>query len=309
MTAALRNELYKNVIVDLDNFWTEFFLGKDWSNQTWNIWKSYEAYELNEIKIQQEDMIMRQKMDALKIQKEAETGTQRETKNNKQKTKKEEGESAILAENESFEGSQNIGKTNTNDIQNQVNPTEAESGGIQKIIYKNKILTGDMTEGEMWEWLDFFREKFLNQLTVQFHRPSEKFPTIKKEAEGSQLRCQYFRSSGKCPMKGTNNDYQVDLLTKRIGVSNAHGKMWHTDNIGINYQAKQVAIFSFNERILDNFSTNFEVFKALASELRSILFGELGNEYSTPKDYEAEYEKIIGAFNNTIGDVRGKIHQ
>ncbi|VDB89948.1 Bgt-51395 [Blumeria graminis f. sp. tritici] len=86
-------------------------------------------------------------------------------------------------------------------------------------------------------------------------------------------------------------------------------QMWHTDNIGINYQAKQVAIFSFNERILDNFSTNFEVFKALASELRSILFGELGNEYRTPKDNEAEYEKIIGAFNNTIGDVRGKIHQ
>ncbi|CAD6503667.1 BgTH12-03326 [Blumeria graminis f. sp. triticale] len=271
MTAALRNELYKNVIVDLDNFWTELFLGKDWSNQTWNIWKSYEAYELKEIKIRQEYEIMRQKTDALKIQKEAESGTQRETSNDKQKviqvqkeriegispdtrnitrshknkmarnletvmeeettksfrktrsqTKKEDEESATLAENESLEGSQNIGKTNTNNFQNQINSKEAEFVLIQKKVYKNKILTGEMTEDEMWEWLDFFRENFLNQLTDQFHRPSEKFPTIIKEAEGSQLRCQYFRSSKECRMKGTNNSYQVDFLTKRIGSSNAH---------------------------------------------------------------------------------------
>ncbi|CAD6503685.1 BgTH12-03344 [Blumeria graminis f. sp. triticale] len=271
MTAALRNELYKNVIVDLDNFWTELFLGKDWSNQTWNIWKSYEAYELKEKKIQQEYKIMRQKTEALQIQEEAETGAQRVTTNNKQKvfkdqkeiiegispntrkitrhhknkvagnletvmeeetpknfrktrsqTKKENEESAISAENESLEGSQNIGKTNTNDYPNQVNSKEAEFELIQKIVYKNKILTGDMTEDEMWEWLDFFREKFLNQLTDKFHRPSEKFPTIIKEAEGSQLRCQYFRSSKECRMSGTNNDYQVDFLTKKIGSSNAH---------------------------------------------------------------------------------------
>ncbi|CAD6501107.1 BgTH12-01361 [Blumeria graminis f. sp. triticale] len=309
MTAALRNELYKNVIVDLDNFWTELFLGKDWSNQTWNIWKSYEAYERNEIKIQEE----------------AETWTQRETINNKQKvtqeetpktfrkprsqTKKDDKESAILAGNKSLEGSQNIMNTNNNDIQNKTNSEEAKSGGIQKIIYKNKILTGDMTVDEMWDWLNFFRENFLNQLTDKFHRPSEKFPKIIKEEEGSQFRCSYFRSSDKCPMRGTDNDYQADFLTKRNGSSNAQSKMWHTDKIQSNYDIKQAAISRFKEKILDNFSTNFVVFKALASELRTILFGELGDEYSAPEDYEAEYEKIIKAFSNTIEDLRGKINQ
>ncbi|CAD6501100.1 BgTH12-01354, partial [Blumeria graminis f. sp. triticale] len=86
-------------------------------------------------------------------------------------------------------------------------------------------------------------------------------------------------------------------------------QMWHTDNIQSNYDIKQAAISRFKEKILDNFSTNFVVFKALASELRTILFGELGDEYSAPEDYEAEYEKIIKAFSNTIEDLRGKINQ
>ncbi|CAD6503727.1 BgTH12-03385 [Blumeria graminis f. sp. triticale] len=357
MTAALRNELYKNVIVDLDNFWTEFFLGKDWSKQTWNIWKSYEAYELNEIKIQQEDTIMRQKMDALKIQKEAETGIQRETTNNKQKviqaqkerierispntrkitrshknkmagnletvieedtpknfrktrsqTKKEEGELAILVENESFEGSQNIGKTNTNDFQNQVNPKEAEFVLIQKISYKNKILTGDMTEDEMWEWLEFFREKFLNQLTDQFHRPSEKYPTIKKEAEGSQLRCQYFRSSGKCPMKGTNNDYQVDLLTKRIGVSNAHGKVHKWSDVRVLgeftkiksssqrnekfYQLSRLALQVFYTQPLRHFVHGFTAFQ---SNFELWVFNRSGAYSSGLFNIEDDKEKLVRA--------------
>ncbi|VDB95351.1 Bgt-20166, partial [Blumeria graminis f. sp. tritici] len=45
ITAALLNELHKNVIVDLDNFWTKLFLDKEWSDQTLRIWESYEAYE------------------------------------------------------------------------------------------------------------------------------------------------------------------------------------------------------------------------------------------------------------------------
>ncbi|CAD6503856.1 BgTH12-05600 [Blumeria graminis f. sp. triticale] len=308
MTAALRNELYKNVIVDLDNFWTELFLGKDWSNQTWNIWQSYEAYELKEIKIRQEDEIMRRKMDALKIQKEAETESQRETMNDKQRTKKEDEESANLAENESLESFQNIGNTNNNDSQNQINPTVAEPVVIQKIVYTNKILTEDMTEDEMWDWLGFFRKNFLNQLTDQFNTSSEKFPSIIKEAEGSQLRCNYFRSSDECRMRGTDHGYQVDFLTKRIRSSNAHRHMWHSDDIGSNYRAKKFSIWDFQLRILDNFSANFLGLKALASELREILFGENGKEYGTPDEHEPEYEKIIKAFNNTIEDLRGKIH-
>ncbi|VDB90537.1 Bgt-20742-3 [Blumeria graminis f. sp. tritici] len=80
----------------------------------------------------------------------------------------------------------------------------------------------------MWDWLGFFRKNFLNQLTDQFNTSSEKFPSIIKEAEGSQLRCNYFRSSDECRMRGTDHGYQVDFLTKRIRSSNAHrhGNQW-----------------------------------------------------------------------------------
>ncbi|CAD6503693.1 BgTH12-03352 [Blumeria graminis f. sp. triticale] len=357
MTAALRNELYKNVIVDLDNFWTELFLGKDWSNQTWNIWKSYEAYELKEKKIQQEYKIMRQKTEALQIQEEAETGAQRVTTNNKQKvfkdqkeiiegislntrkitrrhknkvagnletvmeeetpknfrktrsqTKKENEESAISAENESLEGSQSIGKTNTNDFPNQVNSKEAEFELIQKIVYKNKILTGDMTEDEMWEWLDFFREKFLNQLTDKFHRPSEKFPTIIKEAEGSQLRCQYYRSSKECRMSGTNNDYQVDFLTKRIGSSNAHINFHQWSDVRVLgeftkkkspgqrnekfYQLSRIALQVFYTQPLRHFVHGFTAFE---SNFELWVFNRSGAYSSGLFNIEDDKEKFVRA--------------
>ncbi|VDB90535.1 Bgt-20302 [Blumeria graminis f. sp. tritici] len=84
--------------------------------------------------------------------------------------------------------------------------------------------------------------------------------------------------------------------------------MWHSDDIGSNYRAKKFSIWDFQLRILDNFSANFLGLKALASELREILFGENGKEYGTPDEHEPEYEKIIKAFNNTIEDLRGKIH-
>ncbi|CAD6503675.1 BgTH12-03334 [Blumeria graminis f. sp. triticale] len=357
MTAALRNELYKNVIVDLDNFWTELFLGKDWSNQTWNIWKSYEAYELKEKKIQQEYKIMRQKTEALQIQEEAESGTQRVPTDDKQKvfkdqkeiiegispntrkitrrhknkvagnletvmeeetpknfrktrsqTIKENEESAILAENESLEGSQNIGKSNTNDFQNQVNPTEAETGGMHKIVYKNKILIGDMTEDEMWEWLDFFRENFLNQLTDKFHRPSEKFPTIMKEAGGFQLRCQYFRSSKECRMRGTNNDYQVDFLTKRIGSSNAHINFHQWSDVRVLgeftkqscadqrnekfYQLSRLALQVFYKQPLRHFVHGFTAFQ---SNFELWVFNRSGAYSSGLFNIEDDKEKFVRA--------------
>ncbi|CAD6501105.1 BgTH12-01359 [Blumeria graminis f. sp. triticale] len=309
MTAALRNELYKNVIVDLDNFWTELFLGKDWSDQTWNIWKSYKAYEQNEIKIQEKVTRSYKNKLAGNLETVMEEETPKTFRKTRSQTKKDDEESAILAENESLESSQNILNTNNNDIQNKTNMIEAVSVKTPEIVSTNKILTGDMTEDEMWDWLNFYRENFLNQLTDKFHRPSEKFTTIIKEEEGSKLRCSYFRSSDKCPMGGTDNDYQADFLTKRIGSSNAHSKAWSTENIKSNYDAKELAILGFRRRILDNFSTKFLDFKALAYELRTILFGEPGDEYSTPEDYEAEYEKIIKAFSNTIEDLRGKINQ
>ncbi|CAD6503681.1 BgTH12-03340 [Blumeria graminis f. sp. triticale] len=357
MTAALRNELYKNVIVDLDNFWTELFLGKDWSNQTWNIWKSYEAYELKEKKIQQEYKILRQKTEALQIQEEAEAGTQRVTTDDKQKvfkdqkviieeispntrkitrrhknkvagnletvmeeetpknfrktrsqTKKENEESAILAENESLEGLQNIGITNTNNFQNQANPTEAETGGIHKIVFKNKILIGDMTEDEMWEWLNFFRENFLNQLTDKLHRPSEMFPTIMKEAVGSQLRCQYFRSSKECRMRGTNNDYQVDFLTKRIESSNAHINFHQWSDVRVLgeftkqscadqrnenfYQLSRLALQVFYKQPLRHFVHGFTAFQ---SNFELWVFNRSGAYSSGLFNIEDDKEKFVRA--------------
>lgn len=53
----------------------------------------------------------------------------------------------------------------TIDIQKQDPLVEVEHEEISKVFYVSKILTEDMTEIEMWNQLDFFREKFLNQLT------------------------------------------------------------------------------------------------------------------------------------------------
>ncbi|CAD6503738.1 BgTH12-05483 [Blumeria graminis f. sp. triticale] len=85
-------------------------------------------------------------------------------------------------------------------------------------------------------------------------------------------------------------------------------QMWHTDNIGSNYWAKKYSMWDFQLRILDKLSTNFLGLKALASELREIIFGENGKECGTPDEHEPEYDKIIKAFNNTIEDLRGMIH-
>ncbi|CCU81596.1 serine/threonine protein kinase domain protein [Blumeria hordei DH14] len=74
---------------------------------------------------------------------------------------------------------------------------------------------------------------------------------------------------------------------------------WFTGTIKNNYVAKQLAVLAFEEDILHKFSTKFLSLKPLATELRTILFGE----------HEPEYEKIIKAFNNTIEEVRGKINQ
>ncbi|CAD6501099.1 BgTH12-01353, partial [Blumeria graminis f. sp. triticale] len=200
MTAALRNELYKNVIVDLDNFWTELFLGKDWSNQTY------------------------------------------------------------------------------------------------------------MTEDEMWDWLNFFRENFLNQLTDKFHRPSEKFPTIIKEEEGSKLRCSYFRSSDKCPMRGTNNDYQADFLTKRIGSSNAHSKVHQWSDVRVLgeftkkkssgqrnekfYQLSRLALQVFYTQPLRHFVHGFTAFK---SNFELWVFNRSGAYSSGLFNIEDDKEKLVRA--------------
>ncbi|CAD6501097.1 BgTH12-01352 [Blumeria graminis f. sp. triticale] len=165
-----------------------------------------------------------------------------------------------------------------------------------------------MTEDEMWDWLNFFRENFLNQLTDKFHRPSEKFPTIIKEEEGSKLRCSYFRSSDKCPMRGTNNDYQADFLTKRIGSSNAHSKVHQWSDVRVLgeftkkkssgqrnekfYQLSRLALQVFYTQPLRHFVHGFTAFK---SNFELWVFNRSGAYSSGLFNIEDDKEKLVRA--------------
>ncbi|SZF00766.1 unnamed protein product [Blumeria hordei] len=223
-------------------------------------------------------------------------------------TKKEEDEKAILAENESLVSSQDTCNINSNDPQDKTNLTEAENVEMRKIVYPNKILTKDMTEDEMRDWLDFFRENFLNQLTDHFSKPSKKFPSIIKEELGSELRCDYFRSSKQCPMRGTANNYQADLITKRIEFSNdhTHEHQWSDvralgefSKISSTYKRKEkflqlsrLALEVFYTQPLRHFVHGFCVFQ---SSFELWVFNRSGAFSSGVFDLEKHKEKLVRA--------------
>ncbi|SZF02823.1 unnamed protein product [Blumeria hordei] len=223
-------------------------------------------------------------------------------------TKKEEDEKAILAENESLVSSQDTCNISSNDPQDKTNLTEAENVEMPKVVYPNKILTKDMTEDEMWDWLDFFRENFLNQLTDHFSKPSKKFPSIIKEELGSELRCDYFRSSKQCPMRGTDNNYQADLITKRIEFSNDHthehqwsdvralGEFSKISSTNIRkakfLQLSRLALEVFYTQPLRHFVHGFCVFQ---SSFELWVFNRSGAFSSGVFDLEKHKEKLVRA--------------
>ncbi|CCU76931.1 serine/threonine-protein kinase Sgk2 [Blumeria hordei DH14] len=239
------------------------------------------------------------------VMEEEEPKTYRKTRS---QTKKEEDEKAISAENEALASSQDTFNINSNDSQDKPNLTEYENVRMPKIVYANKILTKDMTEDEMWDWLDFFRENFLNQLTDHFSNPSEKFPSIIKEELGSELRCHYFRSSDECPMTGTDNNCQADLITKRMEFSNVHTQkhQWSdvralgefSKNSSKNkrkarfLQLSRLALEVFYTQPLRHFVHGFCVFE---SSFELWVFNRSGAFSSGLFDLEKDKEKLVRA--------------
>ncbi|CAD6501183.1 BgTH12-01437 [Blumeria graminis f. sp. triticale] len=83
---------------------------------------------------------------------------------------------------------------------------------------------------------------------------------------------------------------------------------WCTRDVASNYTSKVGYIAAFEVLVLRNFTPSFLGLKDLASSLKTILFGEIGQNYTTPYDCSSMYEEIIGAFNKTIQQITGKIN-
>ncbi|VDB83586.1 Bgt-51680 [Blumeria graminis f. sp. tritici] len=75
-----------------------------------------------------------------------------------------------------------------------------------------------MTETQVWEWLDFFREKFLNQLNGPIEEPLKNCKVI-IEANGPQLRGQYCDTKVMKSTVSTAANAQVDFLIHSIELS------------------------------------------------------------------------------------------
>ncbi|VDB83583.1 Bgt-20028-2 [Blumeria graminis f. sp. tritici] len=83
---------------------------------------------------------------------------------------------------------------------------------------------------------------------------------------------------------------------------------WCTRDVASNYTSKVGYVGVFEVLVLKNFTPSFLGLKDLANSLKTILFGEIGQNYTTPYDCSSMYEEIIGAFNKTIQQITGKIN-
>ncbi|CAD6501340.1 BgTH12-01592, partial [Blumeria graminis f. sp. triticale] len=83
---------------------------------------------------------------------------------------------------------------------------------------------------------------------------------------------------------------------------------WCTKDIASNYKSKVGHIGVFEVLVLYEFTPSFLGLKDLARSLRTILFGANGQNYTTPYDCSSMYEEIIGAFNETIQQITGKMN-
>ncbi|VDB83617.1 Bgt-51696 [Blumeria graminis f. sp. tritici] len=81
------------------------------------------------------------------------------------------------------------------------------------IIVKEK-----MTETQVWEWLDFFREKFLNQLNGHIEEPLNNCKVI-IEANAPQIRGQYCNTRAMNSTISTAADAQADFIVRSCELS------------------------------------------------------------------------------------------
>ena len=77
-----------------------------------------------------------------------------------------------------------------------------------------------MTEKEIWDWLDFFRDNFLNQPINRISNSPRKFQHLDIEDNGPQIGNKYCHTTTNYQIKGTTNNFQVDFLVKSIDVVN-----------------------------------------------------------------------------------------
>ncbi|SZF01076.1 unnamed protein product [Blumeria hordei] len=97
---------------------------------------------------------------------------------------------------------------------------------------EEKILKGGMTEGEIWDWLNFFEENFLNQLKSRSTR-STKYPIV-IENKGSILRGRYCRTNRTQRSQENTGTTQIDFLIKSIELENDDVD-WRNMNVGAEF--------------------------------------------------------------------------
>ncbi|CAD6503704.1 BgTH12-03362 [Blumeria graminis f. sp. triticale] len=222
---ALQNELDGNVITGLNNFWEIFFLDKDWSNQTLRIWECYQRYETKEIeKREKYGSGTQSNAQTTKLFTEIDPN-ERLKITHRQKIPKIFTELETLEEGVPLEIS---GGVQTQEITNEEPlPELPELDEVTTMIsYKNKILIENMTEKEIWDWLNFFWDSFLSQLLDPITTSPGKFPSLVIEDKGSQIRNKYCHTKNNHQIKGTTNNYQVDFLVKSIDVPNNEKHHW-----------------------------------------------------------------------------------
>ncbi|SZF00954.1 unnamed protein product [Blumeria hordei] len=309
---ALQNEFHGNVITGLNNFWEVFFLNRDWSDQTLRIWECYQSYEINEIEKREKDISMKQlNAQATNLSKEA---YPEETlmPTHRQKYPKMVTHLKILIEGVPLETSRGFqGQEITNEERGSELPEAAESFNFLNIIYKNKILIENMTEEEVWDWLEYFRDNFLNQLLNPILNSSRKFPSLVIENKGSQLRNKYCHTTNHFQIKGTNKNYQADFLIKGINVANNEIHQWKDVKVLGEFtkepynDKKRDKFLELSRSVLQIFSTQplrqfVHAFCLFKSDFELWLFNRSGAYSSGPLSIEIHKDKLVRAISSYL---------
>ncbi|CAD6502894.1 BgTH12-02568 [Blumeria graminis f. sp. triticale] len=111
-----------------------------------------------------------------------------------------------------------------------------------------KTQTTYLSKKEIWDWLNFFRDNFLNQLINPISNSPRKFPSLAMKDKGSQIRNKYCHTTTNHQIKGTTNNYQVDFLVKSINVANNEIHQWKDVRVLCEFMIEH-----FNDKKRDKF--------------------------------------------------------
>ncbi|CAD6502907.1 BgTH12-02581 [Blumeria graminis f. sp. triticale] len=308
---ALQNELDGNVITGLNNFWEIFFLDQDWSDQTLRIWECYQRYEIDEIEERERDdggnpLIAQTKYLSRESNPKETLKLTHRQKNPKMFTGLETLEEGIPLGTSG--GSQ---RQETNKEVHCPELTEGNKIVEMKLTYKNKILIENMTEKEIWDWLIFFQDNFLNQLINPNSNSLRLFPSLVIEDKGSQIRNKYCHTSHNYQIKGTTNNYQVDFLVKSIDVPSNEIHQWKDVRVLGEFTIKPFKderrnkFLQLSRSVLQIFSTQplrqfvhgFCLFK---NDFELWLFNRSGAYSSGPLSIKDNKDKLVRAISSYL---------